>query len=234
VLAPTPKRQQRVNGNNMPRETTALPPSDEELAQRAQRGCPASFEELVRRYQVPLMHFLRQRAGSADAGGAEDLVQDTFLRAYEHLHRYRPNWSFRTWLFTIGRRLSINQQRRSRPRTGWAALGAVADDRWPPALLAAEEDSRRRLWDLAAGVLTEQQNTTLWLYYVEDMTVRQIAEVLGRSQMAVKTMLFRARKRLLPFLREPGPSGHPSGQAKQPAATPATSAWRAATEVNHG
>ena len=68
------------------------------------------------------------------------------------------------------------------------------------ALLAAER--RGRLWHLAAGVLAEEQMTALWLRYVEEMPLRGIALVLGRSQTSVKVMLFRARRKLLPLLGE--------------------------------
>ncbi|OHB71038.1 MAG: hypothetical protein A2V70_15140 [Planctomycetes bacterium RBG_13_63_9] len=181
----------------------------------------------MRRYQVPLLHFLRQWASVEDA---EDLVQDTFVRAYENLHRYRPRWRFSTWLYTIGRRLSINQQRRKRPRADCQALESDRADTSHPGEIVAEEDSRRHLWSLAAKVLTEEQNTTVWLYYVQDMTVRQIAHVVGRSRMAVKTMLFRARKRLLPMLQEMRPDG-PGNSRTTTAGTPSR---QAATEINHG
>ena len=79
----------------MPESSTPTLPSDEELVARAQQGCAESFEELVRRYQVPLVHFLRRRG---DADEAEDVAQEAFLRAYENLARYRPRWRFSTWL----------------------------------------------------------------------------------------------------------------------------------------
>ncbi len=144
---------------------------------------------MLRRFQTPLLQFLRHRGPAADA---EDLLQETFLRAYENLHRYRPRWAFSAWLFTIARRTSINHGRRIRPGTDPAAVAAVASAEAEPldALVAAE--SRRRLWDLAAGVLSEEQLTALWLHYVEEMPARQIALVLGRSRGSVKIMLFRA------------------------------------------
>ena len=89
--------------------STEAPTSDDELARRAQQGCEASFESLLRRFQTPVLHFLRRQGASADA---EDLTQETFLRAYENLHRYDRRWAFSTWLFTIARRTSINHRRR--------------------------------------------------------------------------------------------------------------------------
>jgi RNA polymerase sigma-70 factor (ECF subfamily) len=71
----------------------------------------------------------------------------------------------------------------------------------PVDAVAAEED-RRRLWEQAAEVLTETQLSALWLYYVEQTPIKDIARVLGRSRVAVKTVLFRARKKLLPLLDE--------------------------------
>ena len=193
----------------MPGGPTTPPPSDEELARRAQQGCSADFEELVRRFQVPLLRFLQGRVAGEEV---EDLVQETFVRAYQNLHRYRPVWRFPTWLFTIARRLSMNQQRRKRPRADYTALESVEAATPQPADFVAEEESRRRLWDLAEEVLTERQMTAIWLYYVEEMPLKEIARVVGCSHGAVKTMLFRARKKLMPLVqdREPNHSAAPS------------------------
>ncbi|MBN1393588.1 MAG: sigma-70 family RNA polymerase sigma factor [Pirellulales bacterium] len=177
--------------------TTETTISNEELACRAQRGCAQSFDLLLRRFQTPVLHFLRHRGANADA---EDLTQETFLRAYENLHRYRPRWTFSAWLFTIARRASINQHRRARPAVEPLSMEATPSPEAEPleAMIAAE--GRRRLWDLAADVLSEEQTTALWLHYVEDMPVRGIALVLGCSVASVKVTLFRARKRLKPLL----------------------------------
>jgi RNA polymerase sigma-70 factor, ECF subfamily len=173
--------------------------SDEELACRAQQGCLDCFEQLLRRFQTPVLQFLRHRGFSADA---EDLAQETFCRAYENLHRYSRRWSFSVWLFTIARRTGLNHRRRRRPVADVAAVEAAAAKTPEPvdSLIAAE--GRRRLWRLAAGVLSEEQLTALWLHYVEEMPLAGMAVVLGRSRASVKIMLFRARRRLLPLLGE--------------------------------
>lgn len=174
-------------------------PSDEDLACRAQQGCAASFEQLVHRFQVPLLHFLRHRGAGAEA---EDLLQDTFVRAYTNLHRYRSRWRFATWLFTIARRIHINHYRRLRATGDDAALAAVAARTPGPEQEVAEAEERDRLWQLARRILTEEEQTAVWLYYVEELPVREVAEVVERSWVAVKTALFRARRRLLEVLQE--------------------------------
>ena len=162
---------------------------------------------MLRRFQTPVLHFLRRQGASADA---EDLTQETFLRAYENLHRYDRRWAFSTWLFTIARRTSINHRRRRRPTTDPSAVDAAVSPAPAPLDVMIAEESGRRLWDQAAMLLSEEQMTALWLHYAEDMPARDIALVLGRSRASVKVMLFRARKRLLPWL---GCISHDAGQA---------------------
>lgn len=178
-------------------------PSDEELACRARQGCAVSFEDLVRRFQAPVLHFLRHRGAGADA---EDLLQETWIRAYQNLGSYRPRWRFATWLFTIARRTSINHGRRkttsSNESSSDNALSSMACRVPGPSETVAGEEDRQRLWSAAARILSEDELTAVWLYYVEEFSTREIAAVLERSWVAVKTMLYRARKRLLPLLED--------------------------------
>lgn len=171
---------------------TSSPKSDEELAVLACRGSRSSFEELARRHQVPLLHFLRQWTTAEEA---EDLTQEAMIRAYENLERYRPDAKFKTWLFTIARRLCLNLKRRRRPEGRSEALSSLVAASEPAEEVAAAED-RRWLWQLAGDILGERERTVLWLYYAEDMPVKEIARVVGRSPSAVKTMLFRSRRKL--------------------------------------
>jgi RNA polymerase sigma-70 factor, ECF subfamily len=174
--------------------------SEEQLAVQAQTGSMASFERLVGRVQVPLVHFLIRRTRCP--ADAEDLAQDALVRAYRSLARYSPKWQFRTWLFTIAHRLSINWAQRSRrERQDSAVLEAVASTSPEPSDRLVAEEGRRSLWDAAARWLDGDEVLALWLYYVEELPTADVAQVLGRSRMAVKTMLFRARKRLLPHVR---------------------------------
>jgi RNA polymerase sigma-70 factor (ECF subfamily) len=184
----------------MPPGMNNQPYSDEQLAFKAQRGCASSFEELVRRYQTRLLNFLRRR--TANAADADDLTQDTFVRAYENLHRFNDSGRFSTWLFTIARRLCINHGQKKRPIANSEALHSLKSLTSSPEQTVSDRENRRQLWDLAAEILNERQMTAIWLYYVEGMSVAQIAPVVERSRVAVKMILFRARKKLMPVLEE--------------------------------
>lgn len=183
----------------MKQDLCEMPISDEELACRAQQGCADSLDQLLRRFQTPVLHFLRRRGSFVDA---EDLTQETFLRVYENLHRYNSRWAFSTWLFTIARRTSINHYRRRGLATDSKAVEASLSAAPAPLDVMVADEDRSRLWDTAAAVLSEEQTTALWLHYVEGMSAGAIAKVLDRSWASVKVMLYRARKRLLPMLAE--------------------------------
>ncbi len=167
--------------------------SAEELAVRAREGSRASFDELVTRYWPRLVAFLARRL--ADAADAEDVAQETFLRAYDRLAQYDPARPFATWLFAIGKNIAANHaiarsRRDARDRDSRPA-GAAIDD------AAGASD----LWPRAQAILSADAYRMLWLRYAQGLTVREIATELDRSSVAVKVMLFRARRRLLQEIR---------------------------------
>ncbi len=168
--------------------------TSEELAWHAGRGCQASFAELVRRYAPRLQAFLQRR--THDLHEAEDLVQDTFAKAYANLGRYDQSWRFSTWLFTIALRAAVSHHRRKRPECIRADLEAPACDE-----AVERNEQRESLWGLAAQ-LPPAQHQALWLRYGEDMSVKDIARVMGKSQVCVKVLLYRARAGMARRLKE--------------------------------
>ena len=171
--------------------------SAEELAVRAREGSRVSFDELVTRYRPRLVAFLARRL--ADPADAEDVAQETFLRAYDRLAQFDPSRPFATWLFTIGKNVAANhaiarsrrdaRDRDSRPADA-AAEAAIEDG-------AGASD----LWQRARAILSPTAYRMLWLRYAQGLIVREVAAELDRSSVAVKVMLFRARRRLLKEIR---------------------------------
>ena len=189
------------------RRTTSQNVSDEELARRAKGGCAASFELLVRRFQVPLLRFLNRRT-RCDAD-AEDLLQDTFVRAYQRIGRYDDRWRFSTWLYTIAHRLAMSHHRRQKKTTPVREqdVSRLRDSPPDPHEQLAGRESRERFWEAAARVLTPEQLAAAWLYYVEGLKTRELVQVLGKSWVGVKTTLFRARRKLEPLVRQDSDGG---------------------------
>jgi RNA polymerase sigma-70 factor, ECF subfamily len=170
--------------------------SAEELAVRARDGSRVSFDELVVRYRPQLVAFLARRLASA--ADAEDVAQETFVRAYDHLERYDPARPFSTWLFAIAKNVAANHAVARTRRDAHELEGGrrePADDRTDDRARATD------LWQRAAAVLHPGPYRVLWLRYAQGMTVSEIATELGRSSVAIKVMLFRARRRLLQEVR---------------------------------
>lgn len=166
----------------------------DDLAVRAKGGDSASFEELVARLRGPLVAFLSRRL--AHEADADDVAQETFLRAYRHIDSYDPERRFSTWLFAIGKNVAANHRAADRRRDEVTrASGAEAEVE--TAAAEVESDAAGETWRRARRLLGDEPYRALWLRYVQDLSIREVARELGRSSVATRVMLFRARKKLL-------------------------------------
>ncbi|MHC4692416.1 MAG: RNA polymerase sigma factor [Planctomycetota bacterium] len=174
-----------AGSNQKPDNLRALSP--EELARRSQGGCRRSFAELVERYGFSLFRFLRYKTNNNQ--DAEDLVQESFVKAYENIHRYNDSWKFSTWLFAIATRLASSHFRKSR---SFQKIEDIRSSTSDPGQMVIDKETQQGLWALARG-LSMNQYQALWLKYGQDMSIKEIARVLRKSQVNVKVLLYRAR-----------------------------------------
>jgi RNA polymerase sigma-70 factor (ECF subfamily) len=170
--------------------------SDTELAARALREDQEAFAELVRRYQSPLRAWLRRLAGG-DEARADDLAQETFLRAYRRLGSFRGEGKFSAWLFAIAYNEFRNEIRRER---GFVQLS----DEVAEALIAPESGmpASDALADLDAGMrlLTVEQRAAITLCYQQGMTHEEAAAILKCPLGTLKTNIRRGKERLRRYL----------------------------------
>lgn len=164
--------------------------SPEELAERARAGSSACFASLVGLYHSRVFWFLRRR--SACDADAEDLTQDTFVRAWEKIELYKPGMKFGAWLFTIAARLHATDRRRAarklpRPDSGGHRSSVER---------MGESEEARRVWELAGRVLSESQWAALWLRHAEGLEYGEIGRVLGKTGLSARVLVFRAKDRL--------------------------------------
>jgi RNA polymerase sigma-70 factor (ECF subfamily) len=173
----------------------------EQLAVAAQRGRRDCFELLAQRMRPRLHAFLRGKTARAE--DADDLAQETLLRACDRLDQYDPRWRFSTWLFTIGAHLAADHFRTARRTTPVAEPGDLASsaDQVGAGDRFADRDAGRRLWQAARRALSERDYRLLWLRYADDLPVEDIAAQLGLRAAHVKVLLFRARRRLAAEVR---------------------------------
>ena len=176
---------------------------DTELMLRLQGGDDLALNELMSRWQQPLVSFIYRYVGSQ--AEAVDLAQETFVRVFESRHRYKPSAKFSTWLFTIASNLCRNLFR-WRQRHPTVALDGPSSDgagsRNFAESLADEGDTpadTAERNDVAAAVkeqidrLPHDLKTAVLLFEYEDLSHQEIAAVLRCSSKAVETRLYRAR-----------------------------------------
>src|ERR1700690_752356 len=187
---------------------------DAVLMLRVKRGDRAAFAELVGKYQQPVMNFVFRSL--RDETEAEDLAQNVFLQVYKSRQRYERTAKFSTWLFTIARNLCLNEiRRRSRhpaesleeahvehedqPRQQYEDKSSVA----PPEKLLHGELAQK-IEEALAG-LPENQRTAILLCRQEELSYEEIAEILGCSLSATKSLIHRGREtlkeKLKPYLK---------------------------------
>ncbi len=187
---------------------------DATLMLRVKRGDVRAFEELVAKYQQPVANLAYRTLG--DAVEAEDLAQNVFVQVFKSAHRYRVSAKFSTWLFTIARNLCLNElRRRSRhpaesldeplPGHEEEPQRALADLRQSPPtddLLHGELEAKIQE---GLNALPPNQRLAILLCREQELAYEDIAEVLGCSLTAVKSLIHRGREtlkaRLKPYLR---------------------------------
>ena len=176
---------------------------DNELVERTMAGDLRSYEELVRRYERLVGRVIYSYAGTDAA--VEDLMQETFLRAYDRLSTFNPEYRFKTWLLAIANNLGIDTLRRRREVIEFNPELHAPLTRGPESM-AVEADRARSVRECVMA-LPETYSVPLVLRYAEGLTYVEIAEVIGITVPALKSRLFRARKMLAGKLEEKGETG---------------------------
>lgn len=171
---------------------------DEWLAIRCQLGEPEAFDEQIDRWQGPLWTYVRRLAGEDEAG--REVLQDAWVRILRGFPRLRDGSRLRPWLFGIARRALMD-----RLRVRYAAPTEVEETEVRET--AVEPPSRDREEDLRAlerglGRLPLAEREVLTLFYLEELSLAEVAETLQLPVGTVKSRLFRARQALRRELTE--------------------------------
>jgi len=177
---------------------------DRELVTACQRGEREAFDELMERYQRDIYRLCFRYVGNPEDAG--DMAQETFIRAYKAIGRFRGQSAFSTWLYRIGVNACLNFRSARRPAA--AELPAELPDRGASTLVRLEEEERARELRKAVSELPDRQRATLILKVFHELTHQEVAEILGSSVGTVKANLFHAlanlRKRLGAGAAPPG------------------------------
>jgi RNA polymerase sigma-70 factor, ECF subfamily len=168
---------------------------------QAQQGSDEAFTHLVETYQTPVYNLCYRMLGETDL--AEDAAQETFLRAFQHLHRYDQKRPFATWLLSIAAHYCIDRLRRRKfamfsidEEDEEGASFEIPDPASPnPESESIKKEDRDRLQGLLKKMDATDRAAVVMRYWY-DMSEAEIAESLRLTVSAVKSRLHRARKEL--------------------------------------
>jgi RNA polymerase sigma-70 factor (ECF subfamily) len=175
----------------------ATPSTEADLVARVLAGDAGAFDELVHLHGARVFRFLHQFVRQRQ--DAEDLTQQTFVKAYRHLASFDLARPLIGWLLTIARRSALNHFRSARR---WEPITEANADRGPdPAQSAELTEQSRNLWDQARAQLSPREFEVLWLRFGEDFSTAETARVCGLTQPHIKILVYRAKRTLAKGLK---------------------------------
>jgi len=185
--------------------------TDDELIEGYERGDEASLSLLIGRYLTPLYNFAFRVVGKRE--DAEDIVQETFMKAWKHLGRFRKGANFKTWLFSIARNTAIDHLRKKRPLSFSAfegeEEGADYEQMIPDSTKLPDELAEMRLTaeflERALDALPPIYREIIVLHYQEEMTLEESAEAIGIPLNTAKSRDRRALIALRKLLAKTAP-----------------------------
>jgi RNA polymerase sigma-70 factor (ECF subfamily) len=200
---------------------------DVRLMLQVRSGDAGAFEELVLRYQNRLLTVLEHQVGNREQ--AEDLTQEVFLRVFRARERYEPGAKFSTWLFTIANNVASNALRSKSRRREVGVPDSNGSDSAPLQLdqlakaassfmpsRALDKAEQSEMVRHAVAALNERQRMALLLAKFEGMSYQDIAESMGLSVQAIKSLLSRARVNLKEILTPYVEQGTPPDESNSP------------------
>lgn len=184
-------------------------PLDHDLVMAAQEGDPAAFDELILRYQRRVYSVIFNMTRRHE--DTNDLMYETFAKAYQHIHSFKLDSSFSTWLNRIAVNRTINFLRRNKEKYNISINSDEEKGHFELELIdessSGETDKQIKLQELQNKLnesllkLSEEHRAVVNLYDIQGLSHGEIAKVMGCSEGTVKSRLFYAHKQLQKMLK---------------------------------
>jgi RNA polymerase sigma-70 factor (ECF subfamily) len=178
------------------------PTEDSVLVERTLQGNMQAYEGLIERYKHMVFTLAVKMMRNREE--AEELAQDTFLKAYRGLKSYQGGAKFSTWLYKITYNTCLDQLKKNKRNPEATTLNdRVLEKQWVSGGILENLDCADRKYRIGVAInkLSEEDAAIITMYYFDEMTLGEISEVVDLSTDVVKVRLFRSRKQLASLLR---------------------------------
>jgi len=181
--------------------------NENQLIPKVLDGDEEAFAEIVKIYLKAIYNFIYRLAGDRDA--AEDLTQETFVKAWKNLERFDQSKNFRTWLFTIAKNTAFDWLKKKKEipfstfadEEGESWLENVADENILPDEILERSDLAEEMEKILEKIPVRYR-AILLLHYKEDFSLHEIAEILGEPYNTIKSRHQRGLGKLKGFFKE--------------------------------
>jgi RNA polymerase sigma-70 factor (ECF subfamily) len=164
------------------------------IIEEVRGGNADHYRFLVERYHKGLVQHLFNI--TRDGHSAEDLAQDAFIKAYEKLAQYNADYAFSTWLYKIADNMAYRQIKQLKPATDINDIQEMIADDQPTAGEQVDKEKDKTAVHRAIGTLPLDYRQVITLYYFDNCSYEEIAEIVERPIGTVRTWLFRAKDQL--------------------------------------
>jgi len=179
------------------------PNTDQHLVERALQGDTRAFGTLVEKYQDFIFTIALRVVKVREE--AEEVAQDTFIKAFQSLSGYRGDAKFSSWLYSIAYRKALDSIRKNQKKRNIELVEEITEgeiNTIDNALHYMQEKEKKEVIQQCILQLPEQEAVIITLYYFDDQSVKEISAITQLSEDNIKIKLYRSRKKLFTLLKQ--------------------------------
>lgn len=175
---------------------------DQLIINKVLKGNTNAFSELIDTYKDLVFSLAIKMIKNREA--AEEISQDTFIKAYKNLSKFKGGSKFSTWLYTITYHTCLDALKKNKNHSNSFEINEITLNNIQStdnALQTLERKERAKIMDTCLLQLPEDERSILWLFYYEELTLKEIMEVTSLTEANIKVKLHRGRKKLLTVVK---------------------------------
>ncbi|MAD96733.1 MAG: RNA polymerase [Flavobacteriaceae bacterium] len=177
--------------------------NDQQYIDRVLKGDTNAYAFLVDSYKDMIYSMVLKMTNNREE--AEEISQDTFIKGFQNLDKFKGESKFSTWLYKIAYRTCLDAIKKNKKHNNTYEINDITMNQIQSVetiLQGIERQDRSRMMKECLNKLPSEERSLLWLFYFDELTLKEIIEVTNLSEANVKVKLHRARKRLLTVVKE--------------------------------